>query len=146
MIVRWYRCALSGYASTSARGVVPAFMDKAASVRDTDLSEPVVGMAVASSGFCENSRDAYLRYTTRAPQRENRVIHRGRHLYEAWTRTVSAVKKALYAVQNLSSTAQLNSELLGFEASLKESAVQRYQLLLSDRLRWLAKKIIAEAE
>lgn len=106
---------------------------------------PQVGVADVAGGFCESSRDAYLRYVARIPQRDNRVLQRGRLLHEAWTRTVSAVKKALYAAQELPSAAQLSTELRSFEAGFKESAVQRYRLLSPDAVRWLVEKVVAEA-
>jgi CRISPR-associated protein Csa1 len=105
----------------------------------------LVGVSDVAGGFCDKHRDVYLRYVKRVPQRDNAVLQRGRLLHEVWTRTISAVKRILYASGGQPSAAKLNSELQGFSASLSEQLAGRYRLLEPEEVRWLVEKIVSEA-
>jgi CRISPR-associated protein, Csa1 family len=105
----------------------------------------LVGVSDVASGFCDKHRDVYLRYIKRIPQRDNAVLQRGRLLHEAWTRTISAVKRILYASGSQLSAAKLSSELQRFSTLLAEQLASRYRLLEPELVKWLAEKIVAEA-
>uniref|UniRef100_A0A7C4FD57 Type I-A CRISPR-associated protein Cas4/Csa1 n=1 Tax=Thermofilum pendens TaxID=2269 RepID=A0A7C4FD57_THEPE len=105
----------------------------------------LVGVSDVASGFCDTHRDVYLRYVRRVPQRDNPVLQRGRLLHEAWTRTISAVKRILYASGGQLGAEKLSSELQRFPAPLAEQLASKYQQLEPGAVRWLVEKVVSEA-
>jgi len=105
----------------------------------------LLGVSDITSNFCPNGRDVYLRYVKKIPPKDNQILQKGRLIHEIWTKSLELIKKTLYAIGEDLDGETLYKEIMNKEEAMEDEAVNKYNLLDKDYIKWLVHKILDSA-